>query len=165
MGDHWHAIQIAAGERHSLILAQSQLPLSFFNSFQSNFFTVHISVITEFTEEMNVVKVFAMGSNEYGQCGVSRKIQSEAKDQTSEMLVLTPHEVHSPSSEDDPTVKIACGALHSLLLTKSGRVFSFGWNGYRQCKASQQMIKFFVLDLVMLQASICEFCFSGSRRH
>jgi hypothetical protein len=109
LGPHWRPIQTAAGERHSLILAQ------------------------KCDENQNIVSVLAMGSNEYGQCGVtSIPRPDERKSSLSKLLVLSPREVYPLPSAIGQIVKIACGALHSLLLTEAGCVFSFGWNGYRQ---------------------------------
>jgi hypothetical protein len=139
LGDEWRAIQAAAGERHSLVLAQrkfNSIPFLLNPIHQLRCIFFYHSRVVGFDEGKLVTTVFAMGSNEYGQCGVlpSQMNKREEKDDEAlrPRLVLSPREVHPIASAAGRVVKIACGALHSLLLTDVGRVFSFGWNGYRQ---------------------------------
>ncbi|XP_053674248.1 RCC1-like G exchanging factor-like protein [Anopheles nili] len=66
----------------------------------------------------NSGKVLALGNNAYGQCG--RRIV-HGEDYFSNPVVNT-------VTVDEPVQGVECGQDHSLLLTESGRIFSFGWS-------------------------------------
>jgi alpha-tubulin suppressor-like RCC1 family protein len=61
-------------------------------------------------------KVFVLGVNEYGQLGQG----------TSNTVQATP--VYLLSLQGIPVKQIACGAYHSVVLTTSGSIFTFGRN-------------------------------------
>lgn len=60
-------------------------------------------------------KVYLMGNNDYGQLGIGTN-----KPQ--------PTPIYLKSLQGIPVQQISCGAYHSIVLTVSGSVFSFGKN-------------------------------------
>merc|ERR1711871_157627 len=63
--------------------------------------------------------VWSWGSGAYGQLGVKDK---EASD--------VPVQVEFPTAESaDPCCQVSCGSSHSIALTRSGAVFSWGYGG------------------------------------
>lgn len=65
-------------------------------------------------------KVYVMGNNDYGQLGLG----------TTKNIVAQP--VYLKSLQGIPVMQIACGAYHSMVLTVSGNIFSFGKNDFGQ---------------------------------
>jgi hypothetical protein len=65
--------------------------------------------------------VYAWGENDCGQIGIERRDQNECQS--------IPIKVNG--FNDEKVVMISCGYWHSMALTESGRVFSWGFN---QCK-------------------------------
>jgi len=66
-------------------------------------------------------RVYVMGSNNYGQLGIGS---------TKTTPLTAP--VHLSSLQGIPVMQVACGAYHSLVLTVSGNIFSFGKNDFGQ---------------------------------
>ncbi|KAG8195766.1 hypothetical protein JTE90_004773 [Oedothorax gibbosus] len=64
-------------------------------------------------------EVFSLGSNSYGQCGVPEDVKKEK----SELKCISRIE---GISED--ISEVICGQDHTLLLTPTGKVYSFGWS-------------------------------------
>lgn len=60
-------------------------------------------------------KVYVCGRNEYGQLGFGNRVPSTIP-------------IYLKSLQGIPVMQIACGAYHSLILTVSGNIFSFGRN-------------------------------------
>ena len=60
-------------------------------------------------------KVYVMGNNNYGQLGLGNKLS-------------TSQPVYLKSLQGIPVMQISCGAYHSMVLTVSGNIFSFGKN-------------------------------------
>jgi len=74
-------------------------------------------------------KLLAMGEDTFGQCGVGREVNGEARmmvapfDETRHRKpvgVLLPNDVK--------VKKIVAGSRHSLAITEDGRVFAWGYN-------------------------------------
>jgi alpha-tubulin suppressor-like RCC1 family protein len=64
-------------------------------------------------------QVFSWGSNQFGQLGIENMSESNRP-----ILV----KVDSNNNQSKPIMKIACGSHHSLLLSRSGDIYSFGRN-------------------------------------
>jgi alpha-tubulin suppressor-like RCC1 family protein len=64
-------------------------------------------------------QVFSWGSNQFGQLGIEDMGESKKP-----ILV----KVDSNNNQSKPIMRIACGSHHSLLLSKSGDIYSFGRN-------------------------------------
>jgi alpha-tubulin suppressor-like RCC1 family protein len=60
-------------------------------------------------------KVYVMGNNSFGQLGLGHKISCSKP-------------VYLKSLQGIPVMQIASGAYHSMVLTVSGNIFSFGKN-------------------------------------
>ncbi len=69
-------------------------------------------------------QLYAFGDNQYGQLASTTNNGSEAANPT-------PTLVHLPDATA-PVMKIAAGASHSLALTRSGQLYTFGSNRYGQ---------------------------------
>ena len=68
-------------------------------------------------------QVFSFGSNAFGQCG--RPVIPNEDYMRSQVI----HPVKIKDlEENDSITDIACGINHSMLLTKSGKVYSCGWS-------------------------------------
>lgn len=46
-------------------------------------------------------------------------------------MIIEPVPIHLPTT--DPVSKAACGRAHTVMLTKTGKAFTLGHNGYGQC--------------------------------
>ncbi|XP_042908664.1 RCC1-like G exchanging factor-like protein [Parasteatoda tepidariorum] len=62
--------------------------------------------------------IFSLGNNTYGQCGVLSNTAERKED-----LI----KVHKVEGIDEDIVEVVCGQDHTLLLSTSGKVYSFGW--------------------------------------
>ncbi|KAG7371989.1 chromosome condensation regulator RCC1 [Nitzschia inconspicua] len=93
------AAQVAAGANHSIILSKTGTAYTF-------------------------------GANDVGQCGVpsdfSKDIDGDGDDENSG-IVWSPKAVPIPAWAG-PVTKVSAGYAHSVLTTRSGKVFSFGQN-------------------------------------
>jgi len=67
--------------------------------------------------------VYSWGWNENGGLGHAKNTEGT--------VVATPFPIDIGSAQD-PVISIAAGSRHSLLLLKSGKIFSFGYNKYGQ---------------------------------
>lgn len=65
-------------------------------------------------------KIYVMGNNNYGQLGLG----------STKIAMSQP--VYLQSLQGIPVMQIACGAYHSMVLTVSGNIFSFGRNDFGQ---------------------------------
>jgi hypothetical protein len=65
-------------------------------------------------------KVFAWGNNEFGQLGLGSEVKNEIEPKLLKSFVR------------EKVIAISCGGQHSLALTKSRRVFSWGDNSFGQ---------------------------------
>lgn len=61
-------------------------------------------------------KIYVMGNNNYGQLGLG----------STKIAMSSP--MYLQSLQGIPVMQIACGAYHSMILTVSGNLFSFGRN-------------------------------------
>lgn len=88
-------------------------------------------------------KVFVMGNNNSGQLGIGKS-----------KTVVT-QAVYLKSLQGIPVMQIACGGYHSLVLSVSGNIFSFGKNELvTTIFYSQNYSKLFKLLLILIfQAS------------
>ncbi|KAH7645080.1 williams-beuren syndrome chromosomal region 16 protein-like protein [Dermatophagoides farinae] len=82
--------------------------------------------------------VFTLGNNSFGQCG--RPIVEDEKYFASKRV----HQIDY--DQNDPIVDICCGLDHTLALTRSGIVYSFGWGddgqlGHGVCRSSWKLSK------------------------
>ena len=65
-------------------------------------------------------RLFGWGSNREGQLGLGETVRDQC------------YPVEIPVGENEYVVKVSCSWSHSLALTKSGNIFSFGNNSYGQ---------------------------------
>ncbi|KYQ93170.1 ankyrin repeat-containing protein [Tieghemostelium lacteum] len=73
----------------------------------------------------NDYKVYTVGTNNtYGQLGINESIPLD---------IIRAVDWSTSSLGEELVKKIVCGDYHNLILTKSGKVKSFGWNQYYQC--------------------------------
>lgn len=137
-----YLIKCAAGYQHSLFLShdgevfasgrvgnfafgKAPIELVTYKACITQFCRVKISGIVDLSAGQNHTlfineygKLFAVGKNEYGQCGqVSTK-----------KYVEEPTEVFMP----EKAVSVACGTKHSLVLGESGTLYGFGNKFYGQ---------------------------------
>ncbi|RHY34376.1 hypothetical protein DYB32_001009 [Aphanomyces invadans] len=75
--------------------------------------------------------IYAFGEGQAGQLGTGRCTK-----------VLQPTLALTSESPDDPFVEIACGWAHTLAMTQTGRLFSWGFNQYGQLGASDTKTRF-----------------------
>ena len=93
------ALQVAAGASHSLILGSNGVAYSF-------------------------------GANDVGQCGVTAAKKSSGDDDDGDDgSIVSPRAIQLEVNEKtDPVVSVSAGYAHSVLTTKSGKIFVFGQN-------------------------------------
>ena len=84
-------------------------------------------------------KVFMMGLNNYGQLGVGGATNSPQ---------LTP--IYLKSLQGIPVQQITCGAYHTIVLTMSGSIFSFGKNTFGQLGLGDTQDRHFPTNLKVL---------------
>lgn len=65
---------------------------------------------------------YAWGANEHGQLGLG----------DDGMARLQPELIDSHALAKEHITKVSCGARHTAVLTSSGEVYTFGWNGFGQ---------------------------------
>eukprot|EP00126_Sphaerothecum_destruens_P009544 Sdes_comp20527_c0_seq3m15164 len=82
--------------------------------------------------------VYTCGDGKYGQLGFDasnlvcahqeqQKMMGSHKNQSFHF-----HKINPDHFEGEPVVDIVCGYRHTLVLSKSGRIYGFGWNEYGQ---------------------------------
>lgn len=72
-------------------------------------------------------KVFGLGDNEYGQCGISLERKATGSLDHLEEIVLS-----GVTGESFFPVKVSCGYNHSCVLSNDGSLLTFGDNSYGQ---------------------------------
>ncbi|PVU93588.1 hypothetical protein BB561_003182 [Smittium simulii] len=76
------------------------------------------------TREDNTCLLYSFGNNSHGQLGLLQKSADTLKASLSNKNLLI-QKVSAPYSNIE---QIACGLDHSIILTKRGELFTFGWN-------------------------------------
>ena len=71
-------------------------------------------------------RIYAFGSNSEGQLGVG--VDAVGGEFSESPLEVTLHGDKIEAEEDEDIVALAAGSMHSLALTKSGRVWAWGSN-------------------------------------
>ncbi len=95
-------------------------------------------------------RVYVMGNNKYGQLGIGT-LQSTSLGIPVELASL--HGI--------PIIQIACGAYHSMVLTVSGNIFSFGKNDFGQLGFGDTKNRSYPMNLKFLNTLKASFISCG----
>ncbi|KAL9642785.1 hypothetical protein ABK040_009860 [Willaertia magna] len=72
-------------------------------------------------------RVFGMGDTQYGQLGLSNRLDGTTRYPLPFLIKSLQHE---------KIKAVSCGYFHSVFLTQDGRIYTCGWNAYGQCGTS-----------------------------
>ncbi|KAL0482019.1 ultraviolet-B receptor UVR8 [Acrasis kona] len=138
-------MKISCGRYHSVISTDDHLLFSFGSNTHGQLGTNNVSTITEYiptpvymSGHLNNIKIsqiscgnehtlvlssdnklFSFGSNQFGQLGIGAKVKQEP--------IAVPVTMSGVLLEKSIS-QISCGAYHSVVVTKDGRVYSYGDN-------------------------------------
>mmetsp|Transcript_10759 Transcript_10759/g.14762 ORF Transcript_10759/g.14762 Transcript_10759/m.14762 type:complete len:364 (+) Transcript_10759:237-1328(+) len=145
---HIKITKVSAGGNHVLLLTESRKLFSFGNNsqgqcgFPKHRLSLNIPEMVAIEADIgdcdagyshsiaitDAGLVYAFGSNEYGQLGIGAR--STLQDQPKMLPFFT---INHPASRHTYRItKVCCGWAHTILLSDSGVVFSFGWGSYLQ---------------------------------
>ena len=92
-------------------------------------------------------KIFTWGRNTYGQLGSKNPCDDKG---------------HTQVELDEQPLKVVSGYEHILVLTKSGRLYAWGWNEHSNCGVGASSQNFFQPQSVMIENKKVHDCFTGS---